>query len=86
MEREYTAFTDYKHLYATLVGRVDSAVTALEQMTERRESDWFHVIKVTEMLKSALLEAEEAYIDADEEQDCRLIVLHSAKGHPEGPQ
>lgn len=49
--------------YATLAGRVDEAITRLESMTERQAFDWFHVQQVKELLKSALLEAEEQYIE-----------------------
>lgn len=63
-------------IYATLVGRVDSAITILEHMAEHQDFDWFHVAQVTEMLKAALLEAEELYIDGmEEEPGGQLIVL-----------
>ena len=72
---------DYKFLYATLIGRVDNAITVLEQMTAQQEFDWYHIAQVTEMLKAALLEAEEAYIETDEaEADRLLIVLPSEAG------
>ena len=48
--------------YATLAGRVDEAITRLESMTERQTFDWFHVQQVKELLKNALLEAEEQYL------------------------
>lgn len=70
--------TIHERIYATLVGRVDSAITVLERMEENQEFDWLHVIQVTEMLKSALLEAEEAYINAEEEP--KLIVLPQDRG------
>lgn len=77
----------YKKLYATLVGRVDNAITILERMAEQQTFDWFHVAKVTELLKNALLEAEEAYIEADEKADHGLILLPpNTKGHIEDPQ
>ena len=53
----------HQHRYATLVGRVDEAITRLESMTERQTFDWFHVQQVKELLKNALLEAEEQYIE-----------------------
>ena len=59
--------------YATLIGRVDSTITYLEQMTAQQTFDWFHIVQVSEMLKAALLEAEEQYIEADDEP--ALIVL-----------
>lgn len=78
---------DIAKIYATLVGRVDNAITVLERMTEQQTFDWFHIAQVTELLKNALLEAEEAYIEADEQADHGLILLpHSAKRHIEDPQ
>ena len=62
-------------IYAALFGRVDTAITILERMAEPQTFDWPHVAQVTEMLKAALLEAEEQYRNADEEVDNRLIVL-----------
>ncbi|MDE7220996.1 MAG: hypothetical protein K2O45_15490, partial [Oscillospiraceae bacterium] len=71
-------------IYATLVGRVDNAISVLEQITEQQSFDWYHIIQVTEMLKAALLEAEEAYIQADEEREGRLIILpHTNPAPPE---
>ena len=73
-------------IYATLFGRVDTAITILERMAEEQTFDWFHVTQVTEMLKAALLEAEEQYINADEEADNRLIVFpHGATAPAEDP-
>lgn len=67
---------DYKVLYATLAGRVDETVSYLEHMTEQQTFDWFHVACVMDMLKSALLEAEEYYINSTEtEPDTPLIIL-----------
>ena len=63
-------------IYATLFGRVDNVITILDDMEKRHEFDWFHVNQVTEMLKAALLEAEEAYIEADEAKaNSPVIVL-----------
>jgi len=59
-------------LYATLVGQVDEAITCLEQIAEQREFDWFHIMRVTELLKKALLEAEERYIE--EKGPCLTIL------------
>lgn len=67
---------NYKTLYATLVSHVDESITYLERMTDQQNFDWFHVAQVTEMLKAALLEAEELYIDGmEEEPGGQLIVL-----------
>lgn len=54
-------------LYAALVGRVDDTITYLEEMTRQKTFDWSHTMQATEMLKTALLEAEEQYIAAEEE-------------------
>lgn len=76
--------TIHQQIYATLVGRVDGAITVLERMTENKNFDWFHVVQVTEMLKSALLEAEDAYIEAEEPE---LITLpQRTEGHIEFPE
>lgn len=87
MNRRLDMSSMYKKLYATLVGRVDNAITILERMAEQQTFDWFHVAQVTELLKNALLEAEEAYIEADEKADHGLILLPpNTKGHIEDPQ
>ena len=70
----------FMEIYATLVGRLDSAITIMEYMIERQNLDWFHMIQATEMLKAALLEAEEAYIEADEEMESRIIVIQPKNG------
>lgn len=68
--------TLHQYLYAALVGQVDEAITCLEQMAEEQTFDWFHLMQVTELLKNALLEAEETYIEqAGEEPGARLIIL-----------
>lgn len=68
--------TLHQYLYAALVGQVDEAITRLEQMAEEQTFDWFHLMQVTELLKNALLEAEDKYIEqAGEEPDARLIIL-----------
>lgn len=62
--------------YAMLAGRVDEAITRLERMAEEQTFDWFHIQQVNELLKSALLEAEEQYIEeAGQFPEPRLIVL-----------
>ena len=62
-------------IYATLVGRVDDPLIILDRMAEQQSFDWYHAIQVQKMLKGALLETENAYIEADEAADNRLIVL-----------
>ena len=41
----------HQHLYATLVGRVDEAITLLEQMADEQTFDWSHLMQATELLK-----------------------------------
>ena len=67
-------------VYATLVGRVDRAITIMECMIEQQSFDCFHVIQATEMLKTALLEAEETYIEAAEEMESRIVVIRPRDG------
>ena len=71
---------DLKIPYATLVGRVDRAITIMECMIEQQNFDCFHVIQATEMLKTALLEAEEAYIESAEEMESRIVVIRPQDG------
>ena len=49
----------HRELYATLAGRVDTAIGELEDMINRRAFDWVRAIRVKELLQAALLEAEE---------------------------
>ena len=65
----------HRELYATLAGRVDTAIEELEDIIHQRTFDWVRAIQVTEMLRSALLEAEELYISAEEDPSPKLIVL-----------
>ena len=67
-------------IYATLVGRVDRAITVMEYMIERQCFDWFHVIQAAEMLKTALLEAEEAYIESAGEMESHIVVIRPQDG------
>jgi len=52
---------DYKKLYAYLVGQVDEAITMLET------GNLLLVPKVRELLKDALLRAEDMYLEDTEE-------------------
>ena len=47
----------------------------LEDIINQRTFDWVRAIQVTEMLRFALLEAEELYISAEEDPSPKLIVL-----------
>jgi len=53
---------DYKKLYTYLVGEVDEAITMLET------GDLLLVSKVRELLKAALLRAEDIYLENGEEE------------------
>jgi len=53
---------NYKELYACLVGEVDEAITMLET------GDLLLVSKVRELLKAALLRAEDIYLENGEEE------------------
>ena len=55
-----------KKLYAHLAGQVDDALTELDSMIADGAFDWRHTVRVYEKLKSALLECEERYIDAED--------------------
>lgn len=56
-----------KKMYATLVGRVDTAVSDLAGLALLGPCDQEHVLKIAEDLRQALLEAEELYLDAGED-------------------
>ena len=62
---------DYQKLYAYLVGQIDDALELLE------EGDSVAARPVRELLSSALLRAEEAYIDAAEEEP-KIICIAAA--------
>lgn len=65
----------YRKLYATLAGRIDTAITCLEDMIDQRTFDWARTIQVKELLQTALLEAEDIYVSAEDEPPPKLIVL-----------
>lgn len=65
----------HRELYATLAGRVDTAIGELEDMINRRAFDWVRAIRVKELLQAALLEAEELYVSAGEDLPPKLIIL-----------
>lgn len=56
-----------KKMYATLAGRVDTAISDLANTALLGPCDKEHVLKIAENLRQALLEAEEMYLDAEEE-------------------
>lgn len=55
---------DYKKLYATLLGRVDDAL----QYMVYDISDPKRIIETAEMLRAAIREAEEEYLQAAEDE------------------
>lgn len=65
----------HRELYATLAGRVDTAIEELEDIINQRAFDWVRAIRVKELLQAALLEAEELYVSAGEDLPPKLIVL-----------
>ena len=65
----------HRELYATLAGRVDTAIGELEDIINQRTFDWVRAIRVKELLQAALLEAEELYVSAGEDLPPKLIVL-----------
>lgn len=65
----------HRKLYATLAGRVDTAIEELEDIINQRTFDWVRAIRVKELLQAALLEAEELYASAGEDLPPKLIIL-----------
>lgn len=65
----------HRELYATLAGRVDTAIEELEDIINQRTFDWVRAIRVKELLQAALLEAEELYASAGEDLPPKLIIL-----------
>ena len=57
----------YKQMYATLAGRVDTSISDLAKIAMLGPCDREHVLKIAEDLRQALLEAEDMYLDAEEE-------------------
>lgn len=57
----------YKKMYATLVGRVDTSISDLVNTAMLGPCDREHVLKIAENLRQALQEAEDMYLDAEEE-------------------
>lgn len=57
----------YKKMYATLAGRIDTSIDGLVNIAMVGPCDREHVLKIAEDLRRALLEAEDMYLDAEEE-------------------
>lgn len=66
----------HQKLYATFVGRIDEAITCLEDMIDQQTFDWVRTIQVKELLQAALLEAEELFVSTEEEPPPKIIVLN----------
>ena len=56
----------YSEMYATLVGRVDNAITELEEEEKKEQFDRNRIQNIIKMLKDALLEAEETFVKGNE--------------------
>ena len=56
----------YEQLYAYLVGQVDDTLQYLSQVLTQRTFDFAHVDHAAEMLRNALLTAEDRYVEAGE--------------------
>lgn len=56
---------DYKKLYAYLVGQVDDTLQLIAEDLTAQACGWHELYAVGEKLKTALLTAEEMYLDAE---------------------
>lgn len=56
----------HAQLYAYLVGQVDDTLQYLSQVLTERTFDFAHVDHAAEMLRNALLTAEDRYVEAGE--------------------
>ena len=56
----------YSEMYATLVGRVDNAITELEEEEKKEQFDRNRIQNIIKMLKDELLEAEETFVKGNE--------------------
>ena len=57
----------YRKMYATLVGRIDTTLNFMEESLLHRNCDWESMNQAAKQLRVALLEAEEIYLDAEDE-------------------
>ena len=64
---------DYQKMYAYLVGKIDDTLELLE------EGDLVKAAPIRELLQTALLRAEEAYIDATENPP-QIILVNPVSG------
>lgn len=60
--------TIYQTMYATLAGRVDKTLEYVTEALLQGQCDWEHVHQIGEMLKAALLETEDMYLDAENDE------------------
>ena len=56
----------YKKSYAYLVGQIDDVITYIEEQAKRETIRPMHILPAADMLKNALLTAEEKYIDGED--------------------
>ena len=59
----------YKKMYATVVGQVDDVLQKIGEALVSGDYGREKLIEVGEKLKAALLEAEEMYLDAGEDEE-----------------
>ncbi|MBD5149670.1 MAG: hypothetical protein HDT18_04715 [Oscillibacter sp.] len=57
----------YRKMYATLAGRIDTTLNFMEECLLHQNCDWKNMNQAAKKLKDALLEAEEMYLDAEDE-------------------
>ena len=56
----------HAHLYAYLVGQIDDTLQYLTQVLTQRTFDFEHIDRAAEMLRRALLTAEDRYVDSQD--------------------
>ena len=64
-----TELEQYKKAYATLMGRVDRAISKMEETSARYLAQGLAEIMASEELKAALEEAEEIFLAEDPEDE-----------------
>ena len=57
----------HRKMYATLVGRIDTTLNFMEECLLHLSCDWNTMNQAAKQLRDALLEAEEIYLDAEDE-------------------
>ena len=59
----------YKKMYATVVHQADNILQELAETLKDQDCGWKELNKFGEKLKQALLDAEEIYISAEDEEE-----------------